>query len=159
MPNDAMPDDLAMPNDAAPDDATPDDASPVLGLRTVIYSVPDLDAAKAWYAAAFGVAPYFDKPFYVGFNVGGYELGLSPVDAEGDTPAPPGPGGGVAYWGVADLDAAYAHVLEAGTASVEPIADVGGGIRVAVVADPFGNLVGLIENPHVDPEVDPEAAE
>ena len=49
-----------------------------LGLRTVIYHAPDLAKAKAWYAAAFNVAPYFDEPFYVGFNIGGYELGLNP---------------------------------------------------------------------------------
>ena len=26
--------------------------------------------------------------------------------------------------------------------------DVGGDIRVASVADPFGNVIGLIQNPH-----------
>ena len=50
-----------------------------LGLRTCIYPVPDLAAAKAWYARAFGVEPYFDEPFYVGFEIGGYELGLIPA--------------------------------------------------------------------------------
>ena len=50
----------------------------ILGLRTVIYHVPDLPGAKSWYARAFGIAPYFDKPYYVGFNVGGFELGLDP---------------------------------------------------------------------------------
>jgi catechol 2,3-dioxygenase-like lactoylglutathione lyase family enzyme len=48
------------------------------GLRTVIYRVPDLTRAKAWYSEAFGIQPYFDEPFYVGFNIGGYELGLDP---------------------------------------------------------------------------------
>ena len=48
------------------------------GLRTVIYHVADLDRAKAWYADVIGSAPYFDQPFYVGFNVGGFELGLDP---------------------------------------------------------------------------------
>ena len=49
-----------------------------LGLRTVVYHVPDLARAKAWYEAAFEVKPYFDEPFYVGFNIGGFELGLDP---------------------------------------------------------------------------------
>ena len=48
------------------------------GLRTVIYHVDDLEKAKAWYGKALKIKPYFDKPFYVGFNVGGYELGLDP---------------------------------------------------------------------------------
>ena len=47
-----------------------------LGLRTVGYAAPDLAAAKAWYTTAFGKTPYFDEPFYVGFNIGGYELNL-----------------------------------------------------------------------------------
>ena len=49
----------------------------VEGLGTVIYHVPDLDRAKAWYEAAFQQKPYFDQPFYVGFNIAGYELGLA----------------------------------------------------------------------------------
>jgi predicted enzyme related to lactoylglutathione lyase len=114
-----------------------------LGLRTVIYHVPDLERAKAWYATAFGVAPYFDEPFYVGFAVGGFELGLDPAgseDAKGS--------GGVAYWGVASLDAAVDHFVECGAEVRSAAQDVGGGIHVATVADPFGNAIGLIENPH-----------
>ena len=116
----------------------------VLGLRTVIYHVPDLDRAKQWYSAAFGVKPYFDEPFYVGFNIGGFELGLDP-DLKG---VKPGPGGSVAYWGVPNADKAVAHFIKAGAALRSPVRDVGEGIRVASVADPFGNVVGLIENPH-----------
>ena len=33
-------------------------------------------------------------------------------------------------------------------ALVEPVREVGGGIQVAMVGDPFGNAIGLIENPH-----------
>ncbi|MBA4070757.1 MAG: glyoxalase/bleomycin resistance/extradiol dioxygenase family protein [Gemmatimonas sp.] len=116
----------------------------ILGLRTVIYHVPDLQRAKAWYSSAFDVQPYFDEPFYVGFSIGGFELGLDPDT----TDTAPGTGGVVAYWGVADLDAAVQHFSHAGASLAVPIQDVGGGIRVATVADPFGNRVGLIENPH-----------
>ena len=116
----------------------------VLGLRTVIYHVSDLKRAKVWYAAAFGVQPYFDEPYYVGFQLGGFELGLDP-DVTG---VPPGPGGCVAYWGVPNLDSAVQEFTKAGATVTAPIQDVGGDIRVATVADPFGNLLGLIENPH-----------
>ena len=116
----------------------------ILGLRTVIYHVPDLQRAKAWYSTAFGVQPHFDEPFYVGFNIGGYELGLDP-DTKG---VAPGTGGAVAYWGVPDVDVAVQHFTRAGATVKAPVQDVGGDIRVATVADPFGNLVGLIENPH-----------
>lgn len=116
----------------------------ILGLRTAIYHVPDLGRAKQWYSDAFGVEPYFDEPFYVGFNIGGYELGLDP-NTDG---AKPGAGGSVAYWGVPDLDTAVAQFTRAGATLKSPVQEVGEGIRVATVADPFGNLIGLIENPH-----------
>jgi predicted enzyme related to lactoylglutathione lyase len=117
----------------------------VKGLATVLYHVDDLERAKAWYAEAFGKPPYFDQPFYVGFEIGGYELGLVPEADEGGRP---GPGGVVAYWRVAALGPALDHFLSAGATLVSPAKDVGEGIQVATVADPFGNLVGLIENPH-----------
>ena len=114
-----------------------------LGLRTVIYHAPDLEAAKQWYSTAFGVAPYFDEPFYVGFNIGGFELGLNP-----DTKGVQVGNNAVAYWGVANIETAHRAMLERGASMREPITDVGGDIKVASVADPFGNVIGLIENPH-----------
>ena len=114
------------------------------GLRTVIYHVNDLDRARAWYSSALGIEPYFDQPFYVGFNVGGYELGLDP-DMTGITS---GSGGVGAYWGVSDCEAAYNRLLELGASTHSPVRDVGEGIRVATVNDPFGNVIGVIENPH-----------
>ena len=115
----------------------------VKGLGTVIYHVADLDRAKAWYASAFGQTPYFDQPFYVGFNIGGYELGLDP-DPSGRS----GAGGGVAYWRVDAIDEAVRHFVRAGATVASAVQDVGEGIKVAKVADPFGNIIGLLENPH-----------
>lgn len=114
------------------------------GLATAIYYVPDLAQAKAWYSTAFGQQPYFDEPFYVGFNIAGYELGLHPSDASN----PAGPGGAVAYWRVPTLEAAVDHFLSSGATMHHPAQDVGEGIKVASVQDPFGNTIGLIENPH-----------
>jgi predicted enzyme related to lactoylglutathione lyase len=122
----------------------PMDSQPFLGLRTAIYTVNDLDKAKAWYSGLFGTEPYFDEPFYVGFNIGGFELGLNP-DASKVTP---GSSGVVAYWGVTNAEAAFQHALRHGAGEHEPLQEVGGGIKVATVTDPFGNLIGIIENPH-----------
>jgi predicted enzyme related to lactoylglutathione lyase len=114
------------------------------GLRTVIYPAPDLAKAKAWYSEVLGIEPYFDQPFYVGFNVGGYELGLDP-----DAASPPGgKGGGVAYWGVADVEAALRRLISLGAKERSGVQEVGEGIRVATVLDPFDNVLGIIENPH-----------
>lgn len=110
------------------------------GLRTVVYSVPDLDAAKAWYTKMLGQPPYFDEPFYVGFSVGGYELGLLPSET--------GTAGAVTYWGVPDAEAAYARLLELGAEPQDAVQDVGDGIRVGTVRDPAGNTLGVIQNPH-----------
>jgi predicted enzyme related to lactoylglutathione lyase len=118
--------------------------SPVQGLATAIYHVSDLQRAKAWYSAAFQQRPYFDEPFYVGFNIAGYELGLNPNHAV----ARPGPGGTIAYWRVADIHAASRHFVSVGATLVSDVQDVGGDIKVAEIADPFGNRIGLIENPH-----------
>lgn len=116
----------------------------LLGLRTVVYHANDLEGAKAWYAKVLGFAPYFDEPFYVGFNVGGYELGLNPDASK----VKKGGGSTLAYWGVADAEAAYTRLLKLGASPHEDVQDVGERIRVASVIDPFGNIFGVIENPH-----------
>lgn len=116
----------------------------LLGLRTAIYHVTNLLEATEWYAALLGVRPYFEEPYYVGFNVGGYEMGLVPEENPGekrvrsvDT-----------YWGVMDIQAMYDRLLEHGAVMCEPPTNVGSGIFVASVYDPWGNVLGIIFNPH-----------
>jgi predicted enzyme related to lactoylglutathione lyase len=115
-----------------------------LGLRTVGYYVDDLEKAKQWYSGVLGFGPYFDEPFYVGFNVGGYELGLMPTEPGGH----PGEGGTLVYWGVPDIQAAAAHLESMGASIQSGAQEVGEGIVVATFLDPFGNIFGIIENPH-----------
>ena len=115
-----------------------------LGLRTAAYHVNDIEKAKTWYTSILGFGPYFDEPFYVGFNVSGYELGLQPSEAETSNKAE----GVVAYWGVGDAATALERLLELGATAHEDLQDVGAGIKVASVKDPFGNVFGVIENPH-----------
>jgi predicted enzyme related to lactoylglutathione lyase len=115
----------------------------LLGLRTAIYPVSDLSEAKQWYEQVLGIKPYFDEPFYVGFSVGGFELGLQPNGT-------PGASGPQPLWGVQDASAAFARLVELGATEIEPVTDVGEGIKVAAVADPYGNRLGIIENPNFD---------
>jgi predicted enzyme related to lactoylglutathione lyase len=114
-----------------------------LGLRTAAYHVGDIDKGKEWYSKVLGIAPYFDQPFYVGFNVAGYELGLQPVEAGTTDKAD----GAVAYWGVENAETAFQRLIELGATAHEAVQDVGEGIKVAAVKDPFGNVFGIIENP------------
>ncbi len=112
----------------------------MLGLRTVIYPAADLDAGKAWWSELLGFAPYFDQPFYVGFDVAGYELGLLPTADPAD--------GALTYWGVDDVDAAVREALERGGAVHVPAAEVGDEIVTATVRAPDGVIIGFIHNPH-----------
>lgn len=100
----------------------------LLGLRTVIYPVSDLQTAKRALMDTLSIAPYFDEPFYVGFNVSGYELALDPNGAPGAGPA--------VYWGVADLEAAIAEYTAYGAHLATPAEDVGDGIRTATLELP-----------------------
>ncbi|MBS1587582.1 MAG: VOC family protein [Bacteroidetes bacterium] len=113
------------------------------GLRTVGYYVPHLEAAKKWYSAAFETEPYFDAPFYVGFNIGGYELGLMPKEdgvMKGNNV--------LTYWAVDDVYTAYEELLGKGARTHTEPQDVGDGIIVATVKDPWDNVLGIIYNPH-----------
>ena len=117
--------------------------TPMLGLRTVVYRVADLQAAKKWYQDAFLIEPYFDQPFYIGFNVGGYELGLLPGETADRTDAQ----NVSCYWGVDDIEGEIARLIELGASAHEAPANVGGPIVVGSVRDPWGNVLGLIYNP------------
>lgn len=119
----------------------------MLGLRTLIFDVGDLAGAKAFYEKVLGKPPYFDQPFYVGFDVAGYELGLRPADGA----LGPGLGGATGYLGVHDVEAEVARVVALGASIREAPSEVGDGIITAVLTDPFGNQLGLIHNPHFAP--------
>lgn len=117
--------------------------STFLGLRTSIYKVADIKKAKEWYSKVLGVQPYFDEPFYVGFNVGGFELGLQPEE----DPSAKQKGSVIAYWGVENVATVYDQLIASGASPYENPTDVGGNIVVAAVKDPWGNLFGIIYNP------------
>jgi predicted enzyme related to lactoylglutathione lyase len=118
-------------------------AVPILGLRTTIYRVGDMDRAKAWYAKAFEVEPYFEAEPYIGFNVAGYELGLmldeTPDAAKADNV--------LTYWGVENIAEAVKGFLALGASEHEAPMNVGGEIVTASVRDLWGNVIGLIYNP------------
>ena len=119
-------------------------ASGFQGLRTVIYAVADLQKARAWYTQALGQEPYFAQPYYVGFNVGGFELGLDPDVSQRQ--------GGEQRGRVLGRRETPGRPTRASSdserARTAPVRDVGQGILVGSVVDPFGNVLGIIQNPH-----------
>lgn len=122
----------------------------MLGLRTAIYKVGDISAATTWYSKAFKTAPYFKEPFYVGFNIGGFELGLQPEES----PTLEKSESVVALWGVEDIHLEYNRLLDLGAITNEKPTNVGGELMVASVKDPWGNVLGLIYNPEFKIAVD-----
>ena len=114
--------------------------SKLLGLRTVIYPAPDISVATKWWSDLLGFGPYFEEPFYVGFSVEGYELGLLPDADQAD--------GAQVYWGVENVAHAVREAVTAGALALAPVTDVGDGIVTATVRTPSGSVVGFIFNPH-----------
>ncbi|MGK0414762.1 MAG: putative enzyme related to lactoylglutathione lyase [Polaribacter sp.] len=114
----------------------------MLGLRTTIYKVSNLQKAKEWYSKVFKENPYFDELYYVGFNIKGYELGLmleENSNLKSDNV--------LSYWGVENIEKTYRFFLENGATAHEKPMNVGGELMVASVKDPWENVIGLIYNP------------
>ena len=114
----------------------------MLGLRTTIYKVENLDKAKEWYSKAFQTEPYFDEPFYVGFNIEGYELGLVSAESQEEKPD-----NILTYWGVKSIESEFNRLIELGATIHQKPTNVGGDIVVASVKDLWGNVLGIIYNP------------
>ncbi len=110
------------------------------GMKTVIYPVTDLAAAKQLYGTLLGVAPYADEAYYVGFQVDGQNVGLDP---NGHRTGMTGP---VGYWHVDDINETLAALLERGAETQQPTRDVGGGRLIATVKDADGNVIGLLQD-------------
>ena len=115
----------------------------ILGLRTVVYKVGNINEAKLWYASAFQTEPYFEETYYIGFSIGGYELGLLPEEI----PQSKKSDNAVTYWGVNEIHKEYNRLIDLGASENEKPTNVGGDLMVASVKDPWGNVIGLIYNP------------
>lgn len=110
------------------------------GLQTIVYHVPNLEEAKLWYSEIFDIRPYFDESFYVGFNIGGFELGLDPSSAEYSNG-----NNSITYWKIEEINKAFEHFKSKNAIIHQEIHAVGEGIRLGSIRDPFGNVIGLIE--------------
>jgi predicted enzyme related to lactoylglutathione lyase len=113
-------------------------------LQTVIYYAPDLEKAKAWYSQVLGIQPDINETSYVGFCVGGYELVLQPNQVEGLA----GLGGAIPCWGVDNISEALEHLTKQGATVISATREINNDAKLAVLQDPFGNVLGIIENHH-----------
>jgi predicted enzyme related to lactoylglutathione lyase len=119
------------------------------GLATVSFFAADHAAAKKWYTQLLEIEPYFERPGYVEFRIGDYEHELGIIDSK-HTPAgfTAGPAGAVVYWHVDDVNATFERLLSMGAKQLEAPQDRGEGFVTATVIDPFGNILGVMHNPH-----------
>ena len=143
------------------------------GLTTVAYQAADLTAAREWYTEVLGIEPYFTRTEYVEFRVGDYEHEFGILDSRflpdlsahqssahqsgahqsgaeqsGSDQGSGTPGGAIVYWHVDDAQAAYDRLIELGATPHQPPRDFGENFVGAAVIDPFGNVLGIMHNPH-----------
>jgi predicted enzyme related to lactoylglutathione lyase len=123
-------------------------------MATISYWADDIKAARRWYTELLGVDPYFERPdaenpAYIEFRIGDYQDELGIIDRKYAPPGTPAdPGGAVLYWHVDDVEAALARLRAMGATEYEPLTPREAGFITASVVDPFGNILGVMVNPH-----------
>ena len=123
------------------------------GLSTIVYTADNVASAAAWYAELLGTQPYFRRPeegppAYVEFRLGDYQHELGLMDSRYWPGGPASGGTSVAYWAVDDVRAAHQRLLDLGAEPHEDVTERGPGFVTAAVRDPFGNVLGVMENAH-----------
>ena len=123
------------------------------GLTTITYTADDLAAATKWYSELLGTEPYFKRREYVEFRIGDYQHELGILDrryrpSEGSAGPRSAPAGAVVYWHVDDVAATLERLGSMGAKEFEAPRDFGEGFIGASVVDPFGNILGVMYNPH-----------
>lgn len=131
------------------------------GFSTINFWAEDVAAAAAWYSKFLGLDPYFEqsgpdgKLAYAEFRIGDYQHELGIIDARYRPSTtttgqePDGPSGAVMHWHVDDLDETVETLISMGATVYQPITKRGdAGFVTASVIDPFGNVLGVMTNPH-----------
>jgi predicted enzyme related to lactoylglutathione lyase len=138
------------------------------GFATVSYFADDMAAARKWYTELLGIEPYFERAAFEGrhvgpgepgydqanlgymeFRVGDYQHELGIIDRRYSPHASASiPAGAVLFWHVNDLPATLQRLLAMGAVEHEPPTPRGAGFVTASVVDPFGNILGVMYNPH-----------
>ncbi len=125
------------------------EANTLRGLATISFWAKDHAAARAWYTEFLGIEPYFERPGYVEFRIGDYEHELGIIDAAYGPPQPDRPAGCIVYWHVDDIESTFDRLIAMGATAYEKVTPRGDkGFVTASVVDPFGNILGIMTNPH-----------
>ena len=107
------------------------------GIKIILYPVADMLQAKEMFRKFLEVDPDVDQPYYVGFHVGGQDIGLVPANPEG---------GAAAYYNVDNIKDSLQILLDGGAEIIQDVKNVGGNRLIASVKYQQGNIIGLVEN-------------
>ncbi len=124
------------------------------GFATINYFADDMTAAQAWYTELLGVPPYFRRdhdgaPAYLEYRIGDYQAELGIIDSRfAPHDVRNGPAGVIMNWHVDDLQGSLDRLTAMGATVIQGITPRGEGFVTATVADPFGNVIGIMTNPH-----------
>ncbi|WP_152361924.1 VOC family protein [Microlunatus speluncae] len=124
------------------------------GFATTTFFADDIEEAARWYAELLGIEPYYrfpeppEKPAYLEFRIGDSEDELGFIDRRYAKNQDRTPGGAVVYWHVDDLEGTLQRLKEHGATEYQPLTERGSGFNTAQVVDPFGNILGVMNNPH-----------
>jgi predicted enzyme related to lactoylglutathione lyase len=120
------------------------------GIATISLWAEDHAAAVEWYTKLFGIKPYFERPGYAEFRIGDHQTEVGIIDRKY---APhitfsKSPAGVVLYWHTDDINGTFKRALSLGATQLEAPEDRGHGFVTATAVDPFGNILGIMYNPH-----------
>lgn len=119
------------------------------GLSTISFYATDHEAAKEWYTEFLGIKPYFNVPGYIEFRIGDYQNELGIIDSKyAPTDYVVNPSGAIVFWHVDDLKETLEKLISMGATEYQPVTDRTEGFVTAAVTDPFGNILGIMYNPH-----------
>ncbi len=122
----------------------------------VTYQVPELAKAGQWYRKILEKEPVFASPFVIVFSVGSSMLILEQSFNSSAVPQVRS----IAYWDVADVDAVYRRLLDAGASVHTPLSTNVFKACMASLVDPFGNVFGISGKAPVEKgSLDNEASE
>ncbi len=123
--------------------------NPLQGLATSHFQAGGRSAARAWYSDLFASEPYFVRDGYLEWRFGRDDDEFGIIDARFVSGhAEREPGGQYVYWSVDDVRSTIDDLVRRGATVFEPATDRGVGWVSGAVVDPFGNILGLIQNPH-----------
>ncbi|MCG5220624.1 VOC family protein [Streptosporangium sp. KLBMP 9127] len=119
------------------------------GMTTISYWAEDHAEAVRWYTELLGMSPYFERPGYAEFRIGDFQHELGLIDSRyAPEGVASGPAGAIMYWHVDNVAATLERLISMGAKLLDPLTERGPGFVTASVADPFGNILGVMYNAH-----------